>query len=149
MRTARGRVLLLLVAVAIAAVVGRVVLQDDSAISAEVPAPLLDAAGVPLPVLDYEAVLPAGEAYALEVGTHCGVARLSPPVNGEFWLTDEANGARGDWMPPEWFEIAGSRELITVELVLSTDGAEFTATAGGRSVSYRPVTESDPVRPCA
>jgi len=148
LQTARGRALLILAVVAIAVVVGRVVLQGDSAISTEAPAPLLDAAGVPLPVLDYEALLPVGEPYALEVGTHCGVARLGLPVNGEFWLTDEADGARGAWMPPEWSGTS-SGGLLAVELVLSADGTELTVSRGGRSVSYRPVTESDPVRPCA
>ena len=92
--------------------------------------------------------LPVGEAYALVVGTHCGV-RVLNPVNDTLWITDEATQP-GDWMPAEWAEaIEGGQELIVLEVVLSDSDTNLTATAEGVSVRYRPVAEDDEVTGCA
>jgi hypothetical protein len=90
-----------------------------------------------------------GEAYALVVGTHCGVRVLGPAVNDTFWITDEATQP-GDWMPAEWAEaIEGGQELIVLEVVISDSDTNLTATAEGVSVRYRPVAADDEVPGCA
>jgi len=101
-----------------------------------------------LPVLAIEGSLPVEETYLFEVGTHCGVGYLSLPINGRFWISDEAAG-EWNWMPPEWAETLGpGEELITMEVRLSDDGTALTATLADRSVSYRQTTEADPVIEC-
>jgi hypothetical protein len=75
--------------------------------------------------------------------------RLALPVDGKFWITDEAKNER-DWMPEEWAATqsvgAGS---ITITVELSTDREELTASLADRSVIYRPQTPNDPVVFCA
>ena len=88
-----------------------------------------------------------GRPDQIEVGTHCGVGVLGLPVNGIFWIADTAQGER-DWMPSEWASSLGPGEqLISLNVALS-DSATLTATAAGRSVVYRPVTEDDPLIEC-
>ena len=75
---------------------------------------------------------------------------LGLPINGMFWRTDEADGATGDWIPQEWSDsLEPGQQLITIDVLLSGDGTTLTASASGRSVSYRPVTDSDPEALCA
>lgn len=103
-----------------------------------------------VPVLSADGSLPLGQPYMLEVGTHCGVAVLGLAIDSQFWRTDEANSAAGDWMPQEWSDSLGpGQQLITIEVLLSGDGTKLTASAAGRSVSYRPVTDDDPTALCA
>lgn len=103
-----------------------------------------------MPVLSADGSLPLGQRYLLEVGTHCGVAVLGVPINGTFWRTDEANGATGDWMPNEWSgTLAHGQQLLTIEVSLSADGRTLSATAAGKSVSYRAVTDADSTALCA
>ena len=105
--------------------------------------------GSDLPVLTAERSLPSGEPYRITINTHCGVGYFSLPVNDAFWIADEANLAY-DWIPSEWANSLGpGDELITVEVLLSDDGTELTATAAGRSVVYRQITADDPVLECA
>lgn len=85
----------------------------------------------------------------VQVGTHCGVGRLGLPVNGVFWITDEARGAP-DWMPGEWESARPSgEELITLTIELSADQSKLTASFAGRSAEYRQIAQSDPVVDCA
>ena len=103
-----------------------------------------------MPVLSADGSLARDQSYLLEVGTHCGVAVLGVPINGIFWRTDEANSAAGDWMPTEWSDsLANGQQLLTIEVSLSAGGRTLSATATGRSVSYRPVTDADPTALCA
>ncbi len=75
---------------------------------------------------------------------------LGLPINGQFWRTDEANGTTGGWMPQEWADSLGpGQQLILIEVLLSADRAKLTASAAGRSVSYRPVTDDNPAALCA
>jgi hypothetical protein len=46
-------------------------------------------------------IVPVNRPFKFEVGSHCGVGRLGLPVDGRFWITDEAND-EPDWMPSEW-----------------------------------------------
>jgi hypothetical protein len=88
--------------------------------------------------------------YLLRVGTHCGVEWLGMPVNDVFWITDEASGSTSDWMPVEWSQSLGAgEELIALEVVLSADESQLTATKAGRSVVYRPRRPTDPEKFCA
>lgn len=101
-----------------------------------------------LPVVPTNGSVPVGEPYQIEVGTHCGVGYFALPVNGTFWITDSAGDERY-WMPSEWANSLGpGDDLLTVQVELS-DHDTMTATAEGRSVVYRPVTDSDPIRECA
>ncbi len=101
-------------------------------------------------VLSADGSLPLGRPFLLEVGTLCGVAVLGLPINGQFWRTDEANGTTGGWMPQEWADSLGpGQQLILIEVLLSADRAKLTASAAGRSVSYRPVTDDNPAALCA
>lgn len=101
------------------------------------------------PALPTDGSVPAGQPFSFEVGNHCGVDRLALPVDGKFWITDEAKNERG-WMPKEWAATqsvgAGS---ITITVELSTDREELTASLADRSVIYRPQTPNDPVFGCA
>ncbi len=100
------------------------------------------------PLLAPDDSIAGGQPVRLQVGTHCGVEHLGPPVNGVFWITDEGQGAL-DWMPPEWKATQGSgEELITLTIELSADRSQLTASLAGRSVEYRQVAESDPVLEC-
>jgi hypothetical protein len=101
------------------------------------------------PLLAPDDSVAGGQAVRLRVNTHCGVERLSMPVNGVFWITDEARGAP-DWMPPEWkaTQVSGE-ELTTLTIELSADQSQLTASFAGRSVEYRQIAESDPVVGCA
>ena len=102
-----------------------------------------------LPTLNDGESLPAGEAHAFVVGTHCGVRVLGRQINGVSWITDEASQTT-DWLPPEWKEaIAGGQELIALLVERSADGDEIVATAENVSVTYRPVTEADQDPGCA
>lgn len=102
-----------------------------------------------LPALTAERSLPSGEPYRIVINRHCGVGYFSPPVNDGFWIADEAN-LEPDWIPSEWADTLGpGDDLITVEVVLSADGTELTATTAGRSVVYRQMTAADPVLECA
>lgn len=102
-----------------------------------------------LPTLEPDDDLPVGEAYALVVGTHCGVRLLGSAVNDTLWITDEATQP-DDWMPDEWAEaIEGGQELIVLEVVLSDGNTDLTAMAEGVLVRYRPVAEDDEVPGCA
>lgn len=100
-------------------------------------------------VLPTNGRVPVNRAFIFEVGSLCGVGRLGLPVDGRFWITDEAKG-ESEWMPPEWAatQNAGAN-LITVTVKLLTDGGQLAATLAGRTVVYRPVSTSDPVVPCA
>lgn len=93
--------------------------------------------------------VPVNRPFTFEVGSHCGVGQLGLPVDGRFWITDEAKG-EPDWIPPEW---AGKQKvganLLTMTITLSTDRGQLTATLADRGVLYRPVTTSDPVVECA
>lgn len=103
-----------------------------------------------MPVLSADGSLPRDQSYLLEVGTLCGVAVLGLPINGMFWRTDEANGTTGGWIPQEWSDsLEPGQQLITIDVLLSGDGTKLTASASGRSVSYRPVTDDDPEALCA
>lgn len=89
-----------------------------------------------------------GVVYLWQVSSHCGVGRLLLPVNDVLWITDEANGT--DWMPIEWAQTTGDGdEVIALEVVLSADGTQLTATKAGRSVVYRPITPSEAGVYCA
>ena len=91
---------------------------------------------------------PAHVPSVFVVGSHCGVGWLGLPVDGRFWITDEAKGAR-DWMPDEWAATQSiGANLITLTVELSTDRQQLTASLAGRSVVYRPVAASDPVVEC-
>ena len=93
--------------------------------------------------------LPAGRPFSFEIGSHCGIRRLGLPVDGRFWITDEAKGVP-DWIPREW---AATQQvgvgLIAVTVELSPDRERLTASLAGRSVVYRPVMTDDPVVLCA
>ena len=142
-RCPRGRRLALAVAVGVLAAGCS---DQGSSETFSGPANSIDAL---LPTLEHGADLPVGEAYALVVGTHCGVRVLNPAVNDTLWITDEATQP-GDWMPAEWAEaIEGGQELIVLEVVLSDSDTNLTATAEGVSVRYRPVAEDDEVTGCA
>ena len=91
-----------------------------------------------------------GVVYLWEFSSHCGVERLLLPVNDVLWITDEANGTESDWMPIEWAQTLGAGdEMIALEVVLSADGTQLTATKAERSVVYRPITPSEAGRYCA
>ena len=75
---------------------------------------------------------------------------LGLAINGMFWRTDEANGTTEGWIPQEWSDsLEPGQQLITIDVLLSGDGTKLTASASGRSVSYRPVTDDDPEALCA
>jgi hypothetical protein len=142
-RCQRGRRLALVVAVG---VLSAGCSGQDSSESFSGPPNSIDAS---LPTLEPGDSLPVGEAYALVVGTHCGVRVLGPAVNDTLWITDEATQP-GDWMPAEWAEaIEGGQELIVLEVVLSDGATNLTATAEGVSVRYRRVAKDDEVPGCA
>ena len=119
--------------------------DQDSAETFSGPANSIDAL---LPTLELGDNLQVGEAYALVVGTHCGV-RVFGLVNDTLWITDEATQP-GDWMPAEWAAaIEGGQELIALEVVISDSTTDLIATAERVSVRYRPVAEGDEVLGCA
>lgn len=90
-----------------------------------------------------------GRPFRLQVNSHCGVERLSMPVNDVSWITDEAEGTR-DWMPSEWRAAQRpGQDRIVLTIELSADGSRLTASTAGRSVVYRQVITSDPVIECA
>jgi hypothetical protein len=89
------------------------------------------------------------QPFVIEVGIHCGVGQLGLAVDGRPWVTDEGIGVF-DWMPDEWVAMVGPADaLITLEVVLSADRNMLTATANGRSVTYRPLEPDDPPAICA
>ncbi len=93
--------------------------------------------------------MPVDRPFTFEVGSHCGVGQLGLPVDGRFWITDEAQG-EPDWIPPEWAATQKvGANLIAVTVKLSTDRGHLTATLADRAVVYRPVTTSDAVVECA
>ena len=101
------------------------------------------------PDLVSDSRLPAGEAHLFEVGTHCGIGYLGLPINDRLWISDEAAGM-ADWIPTEWADTLGpGEELITLEVELSADENVLTATVADRPVTYRPVSNNDPVFECA
>ena len=101
-------------------------------------------------MLTAERSLPSGERYRIVINTHCGVGYFSQPVNDVFWIADEAN-LELDWIPSKWADklFEPGDDLLTVEVLLSADGNEMTATTAGRSVVYRQMTADDPVFECA
>lgn len=101
------------------------------------------------PALPTNGSVPAGRSFSFEVGSHCGVGWLGLPVDGRFWITDEAKNER-DWMPQEWAatQSAGAG-LITITVELSDDREELTASLAGRSVVYRPQDPNDSAVECA
>ena len=116
----------------------------DSAETFSGPANSIDAL---LPTLEIGDSLQEGEAYALVVGTHCGV-RVIGLVNDRLWITDQATQP-GDWMPAEWATaIEGGQELIALEVVISESNTHLIATAERVSVRYRRVSEDDEVLDC-
>ncbi|WP_395152422.1 hypothetical protein [Ilumatobacter sp.] len=118
--------------------------DQDSAETVSGPENSIDAL---LPTLELGDNLQVGEAYALVVGTHCGV-RVIGLVNDRLWITDEATQL-GDWMPAEWAAaIEGGQELIALEVVISQSNTHLIATAERVSVKYRPVAEDDEVPDC-
>lgn len=102
------------------------------------------------PALIDDARLPPDEPHLLEINTLCGVAVLSRLVDGSLWITDEAAGVTGDWTPSEWSDpLNPGEQLLTIEVVLSTDGERLTASHADRSVIYRRLTADDPEALCA
>ena len=100
-------------------------------------------------VLPTNGSMPAARPFTFEVGSHCGVGWLGLPIDGRFWIADEAKGVR-DWMPDEWAATQNiGANLITLTVELSADRQQLTASLAGRSVVYRPVATSDPVVECA
>ena len=103
-----------------------------------------------LPSLSDSETLPPGQPYRFEISGHCGFAVLSRPVNGTLWRTDEAAGSTTDWIPAEWRSenLEFGDQLLTIEVRLSAEGTQLTASHGGRSVQYRPVNAADPESFC-
>jgi len=89
-----------------------------------------------------------GESYVLRVGTHCGVERLGLPVNGVFWITDEAGATSTDWLPAQWLASVDDG-LIPLTIMLSADRSELNAEVAGHAVAYRPIADTDPEEFCA
>ena len=104
--------------------------------------------GAALPETSSPGTLPSGRC-ALEIGAHCGFRYLSRPVAGQSWITDEAPADGGDWVPDEWAAIVGPGIGVLDVTVEQIGAATLIVTAGGWSVSYRPVTPSDPEFLCA
>jgi hypothetical protein len=99
--------------------------------------------------LPTEGSVPTGRPFSLEVGSHCGVGWLGLPVDGKFWITDEATNDL-DWMPEEWAATQPvGAGVITITVELSSDREVLTASLAGRSVAYRPSTANDPTVECA
>ncbi len=103
---------------------------------------------VSLPEVAPETVVVPGESYLLTVGTHCGVRRLGLPVNDVFWISDEPDSTSADWMPIEWADSVNDG-LIPLAIVLASDGSELDAQVAGRTVTYRPIADTDPDEYCA
>ena len=82
--------------------------------------------------------MPVDRPFTFEVGSHCGVGQLGLPVDGRFWITDEAQG-EPDWIPPEWAATQKvGANLIAVTVKLSTDRGHLTATLADRAELWRP-----------
>jgi hypothetical protein len=109
-----------------------------------------DAASEPeQPALPTDGSVPTGRPFSFEVGSHCGVGWFGLPVDGKFWITDEAKNET-DWMPEEWAATQPVGEgLITITVELSANREELTASLADRSVVYRPQTADDPIVECA
>ena len=110
--------------------------RDDGANDQATSEPRVDVFSVGEP-------LPTAETVLLEVGTHCGVEVIS--ASGSNWRTDEPGPVPNeDWIPVEWSEALAQRGgLLVLEVLLSEDQSILTASAGGRTVTYRPLTPEE------
>ncbi len=88
-----------------------------------------------------------GESFVAQIGTHCGVAALN--FGGQNWFALDFDDAGPDWIPREWSDVAGTRELLDVGIVVADDGDGFIATVASRSVTYRRAVDTDPEILCS
>ncbi|MBW3665002.1 MAG: hypothetical protein KY469_18050 [Actinobacteria bacterium] len=68
---------------------------------------------------------------------HCGPEWLGP-LNDVMWRSDVTQ------IPPEWRERMHDSEELVVEVLIETDPATLTATAGDHTIVYRPSPEDPP-----
>jgi hypothetical protein len=83
----------------------------------------------------------------------CGADYLPIGVNDTTWRAEELKTDDQYWVPAEWAAAAktidDTSDALQLELRMESGLSRLTATANGRSVSYRPITPDDPPNTCS
>ena len=99
------------------------------------------------------AALSDGETRTVLITVLCGADYLPIGVNDTTWRAEELETDDQYWVPAEWAAatktIDDTSDALQLELRMESGLSRLTATANGRSVSYRPITPDDPPNTCA
>ena len=99
------------------------------------------------------AALSDGETRTVLITVLCGADYLPLGVNDTTWRAEELETDDQYWVPAEWAAatktIDDTSDALQLELRMEPGLSRLTATANGRSASYRPITSDDPPNTCA
>lgn len=90
-------------------------------------------------------IIETGFENPFRLDVRCGVEWLGP-LNDYWWRADLANGTDAS-VPTAWEPLVADGSVIVMVLIETEPKPMLTATAGGTSVSYRPVRSAPPTCP--